>query len=247
MRSDRYFTDGVNMLTKVECILCENIFGRYCIPISSKHRPAPAETLRGDVWEMETIQFMREHVRDRDIVHAGMYFGDFLPGLASAMAPGRTIYGFEPHAENFACAQWTVVLNGLSNVRLSNFGLGSGAQQGFMRTTTQEGVAMGGGSRVVADDDPGKALRDDPGVRPVILGALDEMLPPSADVGIIQLDVEGYEGFALLGALKTIRRCRPIIIVETLPVAVVKNHLHPLGYVQTQTVCGNTILMASSH
>ena len=229
------------MLTKVECILCENIFGRYCVPISSKHRPAPSEVLLGRVWEMGTIQFMREHVQDRDIVHAGMYFGDFLPGLSSAMAPGRTIYGFEPNAENFACAQWTVVLNGLSNVRPSNFGLGSEFRQSFMRVVTEEGVVMGGGSRVV--EGLVAVADDDPRIRPVALGALDEMLPPNADVGIIQLDVEGYEGFALLGALKTIKRCRPIIIVETLPVAIVDNHLYPLGYVQTQTVCNNTVLM----
>jgi hypothetical protein len=81
------------VLTKVDCTLCQNCFGRYCVPRSSQHRPAALAIFNGDVWELETVNFMREHADDRDIVHAGMYFGDFLPGLASAIASGRTIYG----------------------------------------------------------------------------------------------------------------------------------------------------------
>jgi len=32
---------------------------------------------------------------------------------------------------------------------------------------------------------------------------------------LIHLDIEGYEGFALLGARETIIRCRPLIVLET--------------------------------
>lgn len=34
------------------------------------------------------------------------------------------------------------------------------------------------------------------------------------DVGLLKLDVEGYEYFALKGAEQTINRCRPVIVVE---------------------------------
>jgi hypothetical protein len=64
------------VLTKIDCTLCENSFGRYCVPKSSQHRPAPQDVLRGRVWELNTINFMRNHVVGRDIVHAGMFFGD---------------------------------------------------------------------------------------------------------------------------------------------------------------------------
>ena len=36
------------------------------------------------------------------------------------------------------------------------------------------------------------------------------------NVSIIQLDVEGFEQPALKGAMTTIARCRPILILETL-------------------------------
>jgi FkbM family methyltransferase len=230
------------VLTKVDCTLCENIFGRYCVPKSSQHRPAAQAALRGKVWELETIEFMRLHVGCRDIVHAGMYFGDFLPGLASAMAPGRTIYGFEPNPENYVCAQWTGVLNGLTNIRLCNAGLGAGSKHAFMRMAGKDGRAFGGGSRIV--DDRSAPPEKDNGIHSIRLVTIDEEVPATAaDVGILQLDVEGYEASALLGGLQTIRRCRPIIIVETVPIAFVQEHLVPLGYSKTQTVCDNSVFI----
>lgn len=230
------------MLTKVDCTLCENVFGRYCVPRSSQHRPAAQAVLNGGVWELETVNFMREHVRDRDIIHAGMYFGDFLPGLASAMASGRTIYGFEPNPENFNCAQWTAVLNTLTNVRLHNAALGAEQRQAYLKITGKDGKAFGGLSHIV--DDWSASRRNNDGVTPISLVTIDEALPATADVGIIQLDVEGYEASALIGGLKTIRRCRPIIIVETVPDAFVQQYLAPLGYSQTETVRRNSVFTA---
>jgi hypothetical protein len=36
-------------------------------------------------------------------------------------------------------------------------------------------------------------------------------------VSIIQLDVEGFEQPALMGAMETIKRCKPILILENCP------------------------------
>jgi hypothetical protein len=44
-----------------------------------------------------------------------------------------------------------------------------------------------------------------------------------------------------MGGLKTIARCRPIIIVETVPPGFVEEHLAPLGYSQTETVRRNSV------
>lgn len=46
---------------------------------------------------------------------------------------------------------------------------------------------------------------------------LDEIIPADRHIGVIQLDIEGYEADALKGARDTVRRCQPIIVLETIP------------------------------
>ena len=46
---------------------------------------------------------------------------------------------------------------------------------------------------------------------------LDDIIPSDANVYLIKLDVEGYEINALRGAINTIKRCRPLIMVEVEP------------------------------
>ncbi len=221
----------------MNCTLCENEFGRYAVPLSSRHRPAAQVVLRGDVWERQTIDYMRAHA-SRDIVHAGTYFGDFLPAVSKAMDPGRTIYAFEPNSENFACAEWTTLLNALGNIRLQHAALGDVSSTRQMQTALA-GVALGGMSRITdMPKDPTGDYEDVATVR------LDDVLPEQADLGVLQLDVEGFEEPALKGALATITRCRPILILETVPAAFMESSITPLGYRRAGTVCGNAIFQA---
>jgi FkbM family methyltransferase len=225
-------------LAPVDCTLCENRFGRYCVPRSSQHRPAPQTLLSGGVWELETLEFMRAHTSDRSIVHAGTFFGDFLPALSRALDLGRTLYCFEPNPENYAAARWTEALNGLHNVRLRQAALGERMGRALLQTADSSGLTLGGGSKIVAAPalKPGGAVTAE-----VDVLAIDDAIADADEVGIIQLDVEGHEASALLGALKTIRRCRPIIILETVPTQVIAQKILPLGYRQTDTICGNAV------
>lgn len=216
-------------MNNVDCQLCENIYGFYAVPLSSAHRPAAQMVLSGNVWELQTIEFMRAHAAGRDVVHAGTYFGDFLPALA---AVADTVYAFEPNTENFHCAQWTVQLNRLRNVRLHHAALGDAAAVRYLQTV-HDGYVLGGMSRIV--DTPVGVVEDVDAMR------LDAVLPADADIAVLQLDVEGSEHPALAGALSTIERCRPIIIVETVPQALVDSHLTGLGYRRVGEVCRNTV------
>jgi FkbM family methyltransferase len=224
----------------VDCTLCENEFGRYAVPLSSRHRPAAQAVLAGGVWERETIDCIRAHP-ERDVVHAGTYFGDFLPALSTAMTPGHTVYAFEPNSENFACAEWTIALNALGNVRLQHAALGDVNSKRAMQTALA-GVALGGMSRIT---DTSFTPTDRPeDYEDVTTVRLDDVLSQDADVGILQLDVEGFEEPALTGALGTIARCRPILILETVPDGFITSSLMPLGYERAGSVCGNTIFRA---
>jgi hypothetical protein len=109
----------------LDCRLSYNKFGGFCVPASSQHRPAAHAILTGRVWESETIEFITTRCGDGDVVHAGTYFGDFLPALSKACRPDARVWAFEPNTENYRCAKITIGLNGLQNVVLTNAGLGA--------------------------------------------------------------------------------------------------------------------------
>lgn len=134
----------------LRCVIAYNRHGAYCVPLSSGHRPAAKTVLSGRVWEADTISLLCKAARHGDLIHAGAYFGDFLPALARACKEtGRKVWAFEPSRENHRCAEITVMLNGLDNVVLKRVALGAVAGRARLVTTTEDGERLGGGSHVV--------------------------------------------------------------------------------------------------
>jgi FkbM family methyltransferase len=191
----------------LDCLLARNEYGVYCIPRSSRHRPAALAILKSGVWEANTVNLIRSV--PGDVVHAGTFFGDSLPALASSRLDA--VWAFEPNRESYRCAQITILLNDLQNVTLANAALSDSSGVGTLATTNRRGVPSGGGSRLT--------LKPSDGVRhePVKLVTIDGVVPEDREVGVLALDVEGYEKQALTGALGTIERCRPLLILEQLP------------------------------
>lgn len=198
-------------LRPLKCLIAANRHGSYCVPASSKHRPAARAILRGGVWEPETVAFVTANCGAGDIIHAGTYFGDFLPALSKACAPGAQIWAFEPSLENFRCAEITLKLNDIRNVVLTNAALGECRGAGLLCTGETGAPPLGGGSTISTEKLPGFIYEA------VQLVAIDEIVPAERAVSILQLDVEHYEQQALAGALSTIGRCRPLLVLETLP------------------------------
>jgi FkbM family methyltransferase len=234
---------GGNLL---QCRIAYNKYGRYYVPLSSDHRPAAQTILAGEVWEPSTIDFLTSNCKTGDIVHAGTYFGDFLPALSHSCGVGAKVWAFEPNPENYRCALGTVAINGLENVELHNAGVGARRGSLAMVVSDGSGKSLGGLSRVVGKSDE----RNGEGFVNVDIVTIDEMISSERTVSIIQLDVEGFEKEALTGALMTIRRCKPIIVLEQLPEeSWFSKNIMSLGY-QIVGVAGekshnNTILRAA--
>lgn len=232
LRNDGYGT--------LECCIAYTESGGFCVPLSSRHRPAAQEIMRGSIYEPQTIEFLASNCNDGDIVHAGTYFGDFLPALSRACAPRAKVWAFEPNPENFRCAAVTCAINDLQNVELRNAGLGAQQDTMAMLTKDRNGQSLGGVSRLV-----GKAPEDLDGLtEPVNIVVLDDVVPNERNISIIQLDVEGYEKLSLTGALKTISRCLPVLVLEDLPdMSWLSDNILRLGYTVDQKIHENTVLM----
>jgi FkbM family methyltransferase len=222
-----------------DAVVARNQYGVYCVPRSSIHRPVAAAIVEGGVWEQATLELMRTVESGGDIVHAGTYYGDFLPALARSRAEGALVWAFEPGAENHRCTEITIELNDLHNVVLARAGLSEHSGNALLAIGGPHGVPLGGSSSVIQD--PGRARWWDS--EEVAMVAIDDVVPEDRHVALVQLDVEGHEKEALLGGAGTIARCRPLIILESLPRASwLEQHLGSLGYSVRESIEHNTVL-----
>lgn len=228
----------------LHCCVAYNKFGAYCIPVSALHRPVALSVFAGEVWEAETIDLMVAHCATGDVVHAGAFFGDFLPALAAASAPaGRKIWSFEPNPESYRCAAVTLLLNQIGNVELIDAGLGERTDTGHL-VTSERGQSLAGEAYI--RQSPSNSEDSSPtGTMPVRIVTIDGVVPEDRSVSVIHLDVEGYEERALTGGMRTIRRNRPLLILEILPTEWwMAENLLPLGYRIAESIPGNIVLRA---
>jgi FkbM family methyltransferase len=226
-----------------DCLLARNEYGAYCVPRSCRHRPAARAILQARVWERDTLALLRGVDPDGDVVHAGTFFGDFLPALASSRGDGARVWAFEPNEESYRCASITTLLNGLENVTLTHAALSAERGTALLATSDSAGHAVGGGSHLLGDG----VEADDAGRREQVeLLAVDEVIGNERAVALIQLDVEGHEQMALAGAMRTIERCLPVLVLESLPEQDwTAEHLAPLGYRVGESVDANKVLRST--
>lgn len=135
----------------------------------------------------------------RRAVDAGAHIGTWTIELSARFL---AVDAFEPEPENFACLK--VNCAGLSNVAVRNHALGRTRKRGRL-------INLGANS----------------GTPFVVEGGNVEVLPLDEygyeDLDFIKIDVEGMEGEVLLGAEKTLVRCKPLVFFED-------NGLGPVHY-----------------
>src|SRR2546425_921567 len=77
-----------------DALVARNKHGLYCVPRSSAHRPCAAAILLGEVRESKLLDVMCQYDSEADIVHAGAYYGDFLPALSRSRSDGALVWAF---------------------------------------------------------------------------------------------------------------------------------------------------------
>ena len=198
----------------------------YFVPVYAMHRPACRDILAGRYYEPRTHELIQALLETRpgNMIHAGTFFGDMLPSF-SKKCPG-TVYAFEPVLESYLLAKLCVQQNNLSNVLLWNAGLGKEISIAHIDTGEHTGLHNGGGSQI---GNVGQITS---------LICIDTL--SLKDISVIQLDVEGFELEALKGAVNTIEKYKPAVLVEDN-----SNNCEPflksLGYVSVGNVPGLTV------
>jgi FkbM family methyltransferase len=141
----------------------------------------------------------------RDAVEVGANIGTHTVPLARLLGSrGRRLLAVDAQRAVFQLLCANIALNGLLNVQAENVACSDAS--GWV-TFDEPDYASPGNFGAVEMKASGGAHR----VRAV---PLDELVPASMDVGLIKLDVEGFEQRVLEGARSTIKRCRPMIYLE---------------------------------
>jgi hypothetical protein len=95
------------------------------IPVFALHRPVAKSVFAGEVWVAEIIDRMVARSMAGDIVHAGAFFGDFLPVVAAAPAAAERKIGRSNQTRKATAGPPSrCLLVQISNIELTSAGLG---------------------------------------------------------------------------------------------------------------------------
>ena len=133
-----------------------------------------------------------------------------------------SVLAFEPVAEAFTCLLANIDTNGLEfKIHPRNFALGAKAGRADIGTIDPENL---GATRLEPDQAEGA----------VVVRTVDSLPEVQSDtVRLIKIDVEGMELSVLKGALRTVERDRPILVIECqadIDFDSIESFLSPMGY-----------------
>lgn len=146
-------------------------------------------------YQYEKYEAAVKHCRQRRVaIDVGSHVGLWAYWMARDFAQ---VECFEPKAEHGLC--WMDNMAARLNARLHPLALG--------RTDATVGLITGPSSSGDTTVDPNGSG--------VPMTALDSFEFQSVD--LLKIDCEGYEAFVIEGAIDTLARCRPVVIVEQKP------------------------------
>jgi len=157
-----------------------------------------------DFYEIETLTFLQLHYKTFDyVIDIGGNIGNHVLYYCSCM-DAKLVYCFEPNEFNRETLKKNVELNNLTSiVEIYPIALGSHAGKGVQEAFTFKNTGMNRVNKIEEGDKYENTVEIKP---------LDEF--DIQRVNFIKIDVEGFELDVLKGSEQTIKRCKPVILVE---------------------------------
>jgi FkbM family methyltransferase len=214
-------------------------YQRYDVPeVGSFFIDDPADMIKqvivaGDKWERHSFDLLAEHIVPGSVViEVGAHIGTHTVRMGQLAGPWGRVYAFEPQRKIYRELHHNLALNGVTNVVALRMAVGSGETRIVEMNPATPGNE--GGTGVGAGGDAAE------------LRSLDSF--GFERVSLLKIDVETYENEVLDGALDTIRRNRPVMLIEIMGghdpetaspdvlerIAVTREKIEALGYSVTQ-------------
>jgi FkbM family methyltransferase len=150
-------------------------------------------------------------VKENNIIDVGAYIGDSAIFLSKYTE--KKVYAFEALSENFVLMRKTIELNSLANIVPVCSALGEEHGETVLHILPDfPSIATSKGKFTLHSDDDKKCETE---ARVVSVETLDRYVEKNnITVGLIKVDIEGAEQLFLQGAIKTIRRDRPALLIS---------------------------------
>ncbi|GEM_PF-1463128 len=174
-------------------------------------------------YEEMMLEDIRNRVKDTsEIIDIGANIGNHTIFFSSICQ--CKVHAFEPQKNVFNLLKKNVQLNKQENkVELYNIALGEKEEKGDIKIVDKNNL----GSSEVEYNINGE----------VIIKTLDSFISLFKNIAVIKIDVEGMELSVLKGAVKTIKKFKPLLYIETKTqeeFEFIENLLSPLGYEANQ-------------
>lgn len=171
-------------------------YDKYMLPI--RHFESSVFYHKHSIKELTTL----DKVRQKAIIDVGGFIGD--SALVFSDFTDKKIYSFEPSVENFEFMKKTIELNNLTNVVPVNIALGD---------KVSEILSICGNSSCVSiAPPPSGTLSSNTAIEATTLDNF--VAKNNIEVGLIKVDIEGYEQKFLKGAENTIKNQKPVLLIS---------------------------------
>lgn len=144
-----------------------------------------------------------DKIRSKAILDIGAFIGD--TSIVFSQFTDDIVYAFEPGIENFEALKKTISLNSIKNIVPVWAGVGAENSTGKISTALSMGAVLQSNDC----EDQNNALTEVP-----IISIDNYVEENNVQVGLIKVDIEGYEIEFLKGAEKTIKNQRPALLLS---------------------------------
>ena len=159
-------------------------------------------------WAQCEIELLRHFIKQGTVVvDVGAFIGTHARAFSMFVGPSGAVVAFEPRAISHSILVGNAKLSPIANIRVVNLALGSTGGSISVKSQDLQVDDNFGASAISSVD------RKESSVEVIGIATLDEF--DLERVSFMKIDVEGMEHKVLLGARRTVDRCRPVIFAET--------------------------------
>lgn len=170
--------------------------------------------MRQGGWEKHIQYVMHKYLNpNKNVIDIGAYIGSHTVHLAKGLKNG-IVYAFEPQWNIRRKLEGNLMLNQINNARVFPYALGPENEIASINYNNEDNK---GGAHICSKNGTGRIKNcvqsQNTNKYSIEVRSLDSF--NFSNIGLIKIDVEGFELQVLKGAKRTIEASRPIMVIET--------------------------------